>query len=328
MDYWPRRRARCRRGARTTRRAATSRATRSGATTTRLLRGACSGSPTASRRAPARSAIACSSIPRRCSRRRSRAMPASAGSASTPTCSTRDAGSWFFLGELYTDLPLPVDDAGERALRHLHALHRHLPDARDRRAVPARCAALHLVPDDRAARPDPGGIAPADRQPHLRLRRLPAGLSVEQVRARDRASRTSGRATGSTRRAWSSCSHGRAAEFARAHRGSAIRRIGYERWLRNIAVALGNAPTSRGGRSPRSSRAPRRCLGARARARRRGRSRGTARPAAPGQSPRKAYAQVVDQTRAAPGAPRPGTTSSRLRLAPAAAALPASRTAK
>jgi epoxyqueuosine reductase len=26
--------------------------------------------------------------------------------------------------------------------------------------------------------------------------------------------------------------------------GSAIYRIGYERWLRNIAVALGNAPTS------------------------------------------------------------------------------------
>ena len=27
-------------------------------------------------------------------------------------------------------------------------------------------------------------------------------------------------------------------------RGSAIYRIGYERWLRNIAVALGNAPSS------------------------------------------------------------------------------------
>ncbi len=26
--------------------------------------------------------------------------------------------------------------------------------------------------------------------------------------------------------------------------GSAIRRIGHERWLRNIAVALGNAPSS------------------------------------------------------------------------------------
>jgi epoxyqueuosine reductase len=34
------------------------------------------------------------------------------------------------------------------------------------------------------------------------------------------------------------------AEFLERTRGSAIRRIGYERWLRNIAVALGNAPTS------------------------------------------------------------------------------------
>jgi epoxyqueuosine reductase len=33
-------------------------------------------------------------------------------------------------------------------------------------------------------------------------------------------------------------------EFLEKTRGSAIRRIGYERWLRNIAVALGNAPTS------------------------------------------------------------------------------------
>jgi epoxyqueuosine reductase len=34
------------------------------------------------------------------------------------------------------------------------------------------------------------------------------------------------------------------AEFLDKTRGSAIRRIGYERWLRNIAVALGNAPSS------------------------------------------------------------------------------------
>ena len=35
------------------------------------------------------------------------------------------------------------------------------------------------------------------------------------------------------------------AEFLERTEGSAIRRIGYERWLRNIAVALGNAPASR-----------------------------------------------------------------------------------
>jgi epoxyqueuosine reductase len=33
-------------------------------------------------------------------------------------------------------------------------------------------------------------------------------------------------------------------EFERRFEGSAIRRIGHERWLRNIAIALGNAPTS------------------------------------------------------------------------------------
>ena len=33
-------------------------------------------------------------------------------------------------------------------------------------------------------------------------------------------------------------------EFLRRTEGSAIRRSGHERWLRNLAVALGNAPTS------------------------------------------------------------------------------------
>ena len=35
-------------------------------------------------------------------------------------------------------------------------------------------------------------------------------------------------------------------EFGERMRGSAIRRIGYEQWLRNLAVGLGNAPTSPG----------------------------------------------------------------------------------
>jgi epoxyqueuosine reductase len=33
-------------------------------------------------------------------------------------------------------------------------------------------------------------------------------------------------------------------EFDERLRGSPIRRIGYERWLRNLAVGLGNAPTT------------------------------------------------------------------------------------
>ncbi|MCK5356528.1 MAG: tRNA epoxyqueuosine(34) reductase QueG, partial [Methyloprofundus sp.] len=34
------------------------------------------------------------------------------------------------------------------------------------------------------------------------------------------------------------------AEFLQKTEGSAIRRIGHEQWLRNIAIALGNAPAS------------------------------------------------------------------------------------
>ena len=61
----------------------------------------------------------------------------------------------------------------------------------------ARCAALHFVPHDRAARLDSGRAASADRQPRVRLRRLPARLSVEQVRAAHDGERISRRGTGS-----------------------------------------------------------------------------------------------------------------------------------
>ncbi|HUP98153.1 MAG TPA: tRNA epoxyqueuosine(34) reductase QueG [Usitatibacter sp.] len=44
-------------------------------------------------------------------------------------------------------------------------------------------------------------------------------------------------------------------EFNRRFEGSAIRRIGHERWLRNIAVALGNAPPSEAARAALSARA-------------------------------------------------------------------------
>ena len=59
-----------------------------------------------------------------------------------------------------------------------------------------------------------------------------------EARLRRRATRLDG-ATLIELFAWSE------AEFLARTEGSAIRRIGYECWLRNIAVALGNAPTTR-----------------------------------------------------------------------------------
>ena len=87
--------------------------------------------------------------------------PGSAGSASTPGCCRARIGSWFLLGEVLVDRELEPDRAA-RAADHCgtcRALHRRLPDRRHRRALPARRAALHLVPHDRAARPDPARAA-------------------------------------------------------------------------------------------------------------------------------------------------------------------------
>ncbi len=71
--------------------------------------------------------------------------------------------------------------SGRRLLRHLPRLPRHLPDRGVSRAVPARCAALHFVSHHRAQGPDPARIPRRNRQPHLRLRRLPRRLPVEQI---------------------------------------------------------------------------------------------------------------------------------------------------
>ena len=107
---------------------------------------------------------------------------------------TREAGSYFFLGEIYTDLPLPVTPATTAHCGTCSACIAACPTRRDRRALRARRAALHFVSHDRAPRRHSGGLAAADRQSRLRLRRLPARLPVEQVRARGGRARLQGRA--------------------------------------------------------------------------------------------------------------------------------------
>lgn len=153
------------------------------------------------------------------------------------------AGSWFFLGELYTDLPLPVDGAAENHCGTCQACIDVCPtqaitgpyqlDAR-------RCISYHTI-ELRGAIP-------------LEFRRLIGNRvygcdDCQLVCPWNRFARPSGEPDFMPRTgldapqlvelfAWSE------AEFLRRTEGSAIRRIGYECWLRNVAVGLGNAPTS------------------------------------------------------------------------------------
>jgi hypothetical protein len=97
----------------------------------------------------------------------------------------RQAGSWFFLGEIYVDLPLPIDQPVDRALRALHLpvwiSVRPRPLSRRTGWMPA--AAFPITPSNGMGRFrwSFAGV----RQPDLRLRRLPDGLSVEPLRPTD-----------------------------------------------------------------------------------------------------------------------------------------------
>ncbi|HLQ12048.1 MAG TPA: tRNA epoxyqueuosine(34) reductase QueG [Steroidobacteraceae bacterium] len=153
----------------------------------------------------------------------------------------REAGSYFFLGEIYTDLELPLD---EPASAHCGTCSACLPacptgaivapwqlDAR--RCISYLTIELH-GPIPEPLRPALGNriygcddcqlvcpwnrYASAAAHPDFKVRH---GLDAPRL---------------SELFGWS------AAQFDQRMRGSAIFRIGYARWLRNIAVALGNAP--------------------------------------------------------------------------------------
>ena len=96
---------------------------------------------------------------------------------------SREFGSWLFLGAIFTTLELPAAEAGDRSLRLLPRLPRYLSDRGIPASLQARSEPLHFLSHHRAQGTDPARTACGDGQPHLWLRRLSCGLSVEQVRA-------------------------------------------------------------------------------------------------------------------------------------------------
>ena len=151
----------------------------------------------------------------------------------------REAGSWFFLGEIYTDLPLPPDQG---ASNHCGQCRRCI-DVCPTQAIiapyqlDARRCISYLTIELRTAIPEPlrpliGNriygcddcqlVCPWNRFAHISSE---PDFSPRQGLGRSRLD---------TLFAWSEV------EFLKYTEGSAIRRIGHECWLRNIAVAMGN----------------------------------------------------------------------------------------
>ena len=125
-------------------------------------------------------------IPRRCWSGATRAC-AGLGWIGKNTCLiSQQKGSWFFLGELLLSLELDADAPAAGPLRHVHALHRRVPDRRDRPGPPG--------PDDRFAlcisyfTIELRGPIPAEQRAgigahRVRLRYLPGRVPVEQAGA-------------------------------------------------------------------------------------------------------------------------------------------------
>ena len=156
----------------------------------------------------------------------------------------KKAGSWFFLGELFTDLPLPVD-----------------APVSDHCGTCTAC--LDVCPTNAFVAPNQLDATRCISYLTIELRsvipvefRKPMGNRIfgcddcQLVCPWNKFSKHSDEKDFTPRHglddaqlvdlfAWSE------RDFLNRTEGSAIRRIGYDCWLRNIAIALGNAPTSK-----------------------------------------------------------------------------------
>lgn len=156
---------------------------------------------------------------------------------------SRDAGSWFFIGEIYTDLPLPPDSAPENHCGSCHACIDICPtqaivapyELDARRCISYLTIELKdsIPPELRSLMgnriygcDDCQVVCPWNRFAHLSSEQDFAprhGLDKPKLIELF---------------AWEE------EDFLKYTEGSAIRRIGHDQWLRNIAVALGNANAS------------------------------------------------------------------------------------
>jgi epoxyqueuosine reductase len=155
----------------------------------------------------------------------------------------RDAGSYFFLGEILTDLALPLDEA---ASAHCGTCQACIPACPTGAIVApyrldARRCISYLTIEHHSAIPVELRAAIGNRIfgcddcqlvcPWNKFARAAAHPDFKVRHNLDAAE-----LTGLFR--WT------AGEFEERMRGSAIHRLGFERFSRNIAVALGNAPAS------------------------------------------------------------------------------------
>jgi epoxyqueuosine reductase len=154
---------------------------------------------------------------------------------------SREAGSLFFLGELFTDLPLPVDSPVDEYCGTCFACATACPTGAivEPYKLDARRCISYLTIELQ-------GSIPQEFRPLIGNRvygcddcqtACPWNKYAQVTREQDFAVIRNGLDTARLTELFS----WNESEFEVRLAGSAIRRIGHERWLRNLAVGLGNA---------------------------------------------------------------------------------------
>lgn len=155
----------------------------------------------------------------------------------------KDRGSWFFLGEIYTNLPLPID---QKATNHCGSCTACI-DICPTKAITApyevdarRCISYLTI--------ELKGSIPLEFRP-LIGNRVYGCDDCQLVCPWNKFAETTQEPDFHVRHGLddidlAECFGWSEAEFHEKMAGSAIYRIGYIQWLRNIAVGLGNAPSS------------------------------------------------------------------------------------
>lgn len=156
----------------------------------------------------------------------------------------RSAGSWFFLGEIYTNLPLPLDQPYTQ--EHCGSCTACLD------ICPTQAFVGPYVLDGRRCISyltiELKGSIPVELRSKMGNRIFGCD-DCQLVCPWNRFSKTTPESDFSPRHQLDTSSlvelfNWDEATFLSKSEGSAIRRAGYESWLRNIAVALGNASTT------------------------------------------------------------------------------------
>jgi epoxyqueuosine reductase len=155
----------------------------------------------------------------------------------------RDAGSYFFLGEILTDLPLPLDAPASAHCGTCTACMPACPTAAivaPYRLDARRCISYLTI--------EHGSAIPVELRAAIG-NRIYGCDDCQLVCPWNKFARTAAHPDMKVRHgldapALPAVFRWTAAQFEERMRGSAIYRIGYERWSRNIAVALGNAPAA------------------------------------------------------------------------------------